>query len=115
MSTPFPVCLEGKVLSVSNQMVEALHVTDEYAFATLQISAVNDTVTGVAKIRVAISDSADPFTIPRADFIEVADELKPGGRYTNFGVLIPSGKYVYVGSDTGNVIFRATALAHSKV
>lgn len=115
MATPFPICLEGKSISSSGGLQQVLRIGTEYAFATVQISAVNDSLVNNAKIKVAISSAATPDAVSRLDYIEVADELAPGGRYTNFGVLVPSNSNIYVASTTGDVIFRVTGLAHVAV
>ena len=115
MATPFPICLEGKATSIPGALQHILQVGTEYAFCTIQISAVNDSLLNNAKIRVAISTASTPDAVSRLDFIEVADELSPGGRYTNFGVLVPSNNNVYVSASTSDVIFRVTGLAHVAV
>lgn len=115
MATPFPICLEGKTISITGVLQQILRVGTEYAFSTIQISAVNDSLLNNAKIKIAISTASTPDAVTRLDFIEVADELSPGGRYTNFGVLVPSNSNIYVSANTSDVIFRVTGLAHIAV
>lgn len=110
MSLNTPTAIEGKIIPAAGTLTKLLTIDSSAAFATLQISATNDSTSQAARIRVAISSSATATAVQRVDYIESGDEVKANGRYTNFGVLLLPGQSVYVQSDNGNVVFRGTAL-----
>jgi hypothetical protein len=105
-----PIAAEGKVIPLGGQLTALLTLDQSASYGVLQLNALNDGGT-TTKISVAISSAAAPNGVARVDYIESGDELKPNGRYTNFGLLILPGQTVYVRSDSGNVVFRGTLLA----
>lgn len=115
MATPFPICLEGKSIPPQGVLTSVFKLTNEYAFATIQINAVNDSGVNSADIQIAISPAGTPDGVSRIDYIEALDRLSPYGRYTNFGVLLPANCSVFVKSNTPDVVFRVTALAHINI
>ena len=112
MSLNAPEFIEGKSIPSANILTQALLISDNVKFATLQIMAINDTTSGDATVRIAISDATNASNVARTDYIETGDKIKPHGKLTEFGVLVKGNQRVYVQSSNGNVIFRVTGLAH---
>ena len=112
MSLNAPEFIQGKAIPPANTLTEALLISDNVKFATLQIVAVNDVTSGDATVRIAVSDATTASNVTRSDYIETGDKIKPHGKLTEFGLLVKGNQRVYVQSSNGNVIFRVTGLAH---
>lgn len=112
MSSPLnvPFAVEGKQIPAAGQLVEILATDQNTAYTVVQINAVNSGQAS-ADIAIAISAAATADAVQRVDYIETGDNLKPNGRYTNFGLIVMPGQRVFASSSTGSVIFRATGLS----
>lgn len=107
----FPTCFEASKISTAATLVHLLEIPSNMAYATIQISALNDGLT-TAGIKIAIAPSNLPAAVTRVNYIETKDEIKPGGVYSRFGLIVKGGCSVFIQASTNDVIFRGSALAH---
>lgn len=109
MSINVPQVIEGKTIPTADRFIELLNVDNNTNYATVQIIATNKG-TNTSTFQIAITEASVPENVEDVDLIESGDELKPRGRYSSIGLLVPGNRRIFVKANTSDVVFRATAL-----
>lgn len=91
----------GKV--VPTAATDTLVYSSSTKEAVFTVSVCN-TNTGVASVRVAISDSST--TPAAADYVEYDTVVRKGNTYERTGLVVGPNKHVLVYSTLGNVVFN---------